>query len=151
MVSPSEILFNKRKSLLNKRVKNSTQVLCIEDSESEEIQTIPSEGMRERGKRGRPETHQIEKQEITVRDDMREFLLHNSKDIQVLFDRVAQKNPAKALDIYKDMAEFVIPRLQRSDSKIERAAPIQVIFQTNSQNILNVSNIQIPDDKPTDD
>src|SRR5215469_2657803 len=42
------------------------------------------------------------------------FVEHNAEHVQVLFDQVAEKDPAKALDLLAKMSEFVVPRLSRS-------------------------------------
>jgi hypothetical protein len=43
------------------------------------------------------------------------FIEGNAAKVQELWDRVARKNPAKALAIYAKLAEFVIPKLQRTE------------------------------------
>jgi hypothetical protein len=35
--------------------------------------------------------------------------------VQILFDRVAESDPAKALDLLARLAQFVIPKLARTD------------------------------------
>ena len=42
------------------------------------------------------------------------FVEHNAERAQELFDQVAEKDPAKALDLLAKMSEFVVPRLSRS-------------------------------------
>jgi hypothetical protein len=42
------------------------------------------------------------------------FVEHNAERVQELFDQVAEKDPAKALDLLAKMSEFVVPRLSRS-------------------------------------
>jgi hypothetical protein len=43
------------------------------------------------------------------------FVQGNAPKVQGLFDRVAKKNPIKALEIMVRLAEFVVPRLQRTE------------------------------------
>jgi hypothetical protein len=51
----------------------------------------------------------------TAREIFSAFVEGNALKLQQLFDRVAKKNPAKALSIYAKLAEFVIPKLQRTE------------------------------------
>ena len=50
-----------------------------------------------------------------VREMFAEFVHNNDAKVQTLFDRVAKKDPAKALTIYTNLADFVLPRLQRTE------------------------------------
>jgi hypothetical protein len=43
------------------------------------------------------------------------FVEANAEKAQKLFDRVAARDPAKALDLLARLAEFVIPKLARTD------------------------------------
>ena len=52
---------------------------------------------------------------IDVRKVLTLFIEHNSTKAQALFDRVARKNPAKALELFARLAEFVLPRLSRAE------------------------------------
>ena len=49
-----------------------------------------------------------------IRAVFRAFVEHNAERVQQLFDQVAEKDPAKALDLLAKMSEFVVPRLSRS-------------------------------------
>lgn len=51
----------------------------------------------------------------TAREIFQAFVECNALKLQELFDRVAKKSPAKALSIYAKLAEFVIPKLQRTE------------------------------------
>jgi hypothetical protein len=42
------------------------------------------------------------------------FVENYADRVQELFDQVADKDPAKALDLLAKMSEFVVPRLSRS-------------------------------------
>jgi hypothetical protein len=50
-----------------------------------------------------------------VRDVFSAFVEANSEKVQALFERVAESDPAKALDLLARLAEFVIPKLARTD------------------------------------
>jgi hypothetical protein len=51
----------------------------------------------------------------SAREIFSAFIEGNAAKVQELFDRVARKSPAKALSIYAKLAEFVIPKLQRTE------------------------------------
>jgi hypothetical protein len=51
----------------------------------------------------------------TVRGIFTEFVEHNIVGAQKLYDRVAAKDPAKALDVLVRVAEFVVPKLNRTE------------------------------------
>jgi hypothetical protein len=50
-----------------------------------------------------------------VRTVFSAFVEHNSGRVQELFDRVASRDPAKALDLLARLSEFVIPKLARTE------------------------------------
>lgn len=52
---------------------------------------------------------------IDVRQVLTLFIEHNSTKAQALFDRVARKNPAKALELFARLCEFVLPRMSRAE------------------------------------
>lgn len=60
----------------------------------------------------------------TVREIFVHFVEHNAADAQVLYDKVAKKNPAKALEILAKVAEFVLPKLTRSEVKVTDVTPL---------------------------
>jgi hypothetical protein len=80
-------------------------------------QTPPAAG---RGrKRGVPN-----KTTRTVREIFTLFVEHNAESAQQLYERVAKRNPAKALEILARMSEFVLPRLQRTELRLPTPAPV---------------------------
>jgi hypothetical protein len=56
------------------------------------------------------------------------FVEHNSDRAQELFDRVAGKDPAKALDLLARLSEFVIPKLARTEVSGELAVRGKLII-----------------------
>ena len=50
-----------------------------------------------------------------VRTVFSAFVEANAEKAQALFDRVASRDPAKALELLARLAEFVIPKLARTD------------------------------------
>jgi hypothetical protein len=51
----------------------------------------------------------------SAREIFSAFIEGNAAKVQELWNRVARKSPAKALAIYAKLAEFVIPKLQRTE------------------------------------
>lgn len=54
----------------------------------------------------------------TVREIFTLFVEHNAEGAQVLYDRVARKNPGAALALLAKVAEFVLPKLHRAEVQI---------------------------------
>jgi hypothetical protein len=50
----------------------------------------------------------------TVRDVFALFVENNAGNVQELFDRVAEDNPDRALDLLTRFSEFVVPKLSRA-------------------------------------
>jgi len=73
---------------------------------------------------------EIEKEEDDIRESIREALLENTKNIKVWLEQIGMQDPLKALTLYKDLAEFIVPKMQRTDSKIDPSAPIQLHLET---------------------
>jgi len=48
------------------------------------------------------------------------FLDNNSERIEEWMDQVAKEDPKEALKIFKDMAEYALPKLQRTELKSEQ-------------------------------
>lgn len=75
-----------------------------------------------------------EKDDISPDDDIREairkLLTDNTAMLIPWLKSVGAENPSRALSLYKDLVEFVVPRLQRADGKIDPSSPVQIIFET---------------------
>lgn len=54
-----------------------------------------------------------------IRAQFEFFVRSASDDIQELFAKLKEENPKQALDAIRDYAEFVLPKLQRVEQKIE--------------------------------
>ena len=52
---------------------------------------------------------------VAVRDVFTAFVEANAEKAQALFDRVAARDPAKALDLLARIAEFGVPKLARTE------------------------------------
>jgi hypothetical protein len=51
----------------------------------------------------------------TIRTAIATFVEGNAGQVQNLWQRVAEKDPDKALDLYVKLAEFVLPKLARTE------------------------------------
>ena len=58
-----------------------------------------------------------------TRELFNNLVYNNSSRMQTLLDRVAEDNPAKAVELFIKMSEFVLPKL-RSTELIQDTAPI---------------------------
>jgi hypothetical protein len=54
----------------------------------------------------------------SMREIVHDFVLKNVSSAQVLYDRVAKKEPAKALQILTNLCDFVLPRLARTEMTV---------------------------------
>jgi hypothetical protein len=57
------------------------------------------------------------------------FVEHNSERVQELFDQVADKDPAKALDLLARISEFVVPKLARTEINGELAVRGKLVIR----------------------
>jgi hypothetical protein len=62
-----------------------------------------------------------------VRKMFAAFVEGNASRVQILFDRVARKNPAKALEILTRFSEFVMPKLQRAEIDAHVTASVREV------------------------
>ena len=64
----------------------------------------------------------VNKSTKTFRDTVSKLLLDNSGKVHVWLDRVAENDPAKALDLLAKLAEYAAPKL----SKVEMQSDVNV-------------------------
>lgn len=55
------------------------------------------------------------KTNVALRETISRFVENNAEKVQSLFDQVAAQSPAKALELYARIAEFVIPKQSRTE------------------------------------
>lgn len=135
-----ELLAERRKLLIEKSIKGLPFKEKKENTKgmkSSSVIKIGEDGVEIKNKRvGRP-TLLPEKDTNEMRDSVRTFLDSNKDKLQELFDELREKSPNQALTFYKDLLEFVVPRLQRTENKLDHTPPITVNFQTfNSQTLI---------------
>jgi hypothetical protein len=75
--------------------------------------------------RGRPPGSQNKATQV-AKQAIADFLENNAPKVQKLFDQVAKKNPARALELYDKFAEYVLPKLTRTTLVGDPDAPLQV-------------------------
>ncbi len=56
------------------------------------------------------------------------FVAHNLADAQAMFDRVAEDEPARALELLVRVCEFVLPKLQRTEVHDDRPSPLGLLM-----------------------
>lgn len=81
-----------------------------------------------------PDGHTITKEELEQDDDIRETirlaLVKNLPNVSTWLEKVGDDDPKGALTMFRDFTEFVLPKLQRTDSKLDSSNPVQVIFES---------------------
>ena len=50
----------------------------------------------------------------TARNAISSFIEGKAPEVETLWTQVAEKDPAKALELYAKLAEFILPKLSRS-------------------------------------
>jgi len=68
--------------------------------------------------------------EDDIRKSIRQAVVKNLKNIPDWIESVGETDPKGALTIMKDYIEFVLPKLMRTDSKIDTENPIQLKFES---------------------
>ena len=67
-----------------------------------------------------------------IREAIRSVLIKNTGNIEGWLKQIGEQDPIKALTLYKELSEFIIPKIQRSDSKIDPSSPVKVVFESTS-------------------
>jgi uncharacterized protein YeeX (DUF496 family) len=86
--------------------------------------------MAKGGKRdnaGRPKGVQNKVTKET-REAFKEFVEDNQEQFQGWIDRVAETNPAKAIELVSNLAEYVLPKLSRTEIQGEVETKITIDF-----------------------
>lgn len=86
--------------------------------------------MAKGGKRdnaGRPKGVQNKVTKET-REAFKEFVEDNQEKFQGWIDRVAETNPAKAIELVSNLAEYVLPKLSRTEIQGEVETKITIDF-----------------------
>ena len=54
-----------------------------------------------------------------IREAYQCFIEDNTEKLQEWLERVAEKNPAKAIELMANLSEYILPKLSRSEVKAE--------------------------------
>jgi hypothetical protein len=65
-----------------------------------------------------------------IREEIRKALVGNLPMISKWFELIGRDDPKGALTMFRDFTEFVLPKLQRTDSKIDPSSPVQLVFES---------------------
>ena len=68
--------------------------------------------------------------EFDIRETIRTALVDNQNKLSKALSDVAETDPKSFLSSYKDYAEFILPKLQRTDSKIDSQNPVILSFES---------------------
>ncbi len=68
-----------------------------------------------------------------IRDAIQEMLTQNLANLPHWLSEIGENDPKKALDIFKEFAEYVVPKQQRTDNKNEGVSGINIVFAPSSQ------------------
>lgn len=68
-----------------------------------------------------------------IREAIRSALVKNTTNIESWLSAVGIEDPVRALTLYIQLSEFVLPKLQRTDSKIDPSSPVNLVFETIQQ------------------
>ena len=101
----------------------------IDSEEADEVNEFSEEEYYKKLKEAEAEFADVESAE-DIREAYRKILTRNIAHIGVWIEMVGHKNPARALMIFKEMSEFVVPKLQRTDSALDSTNPVNVYFET---------------------
>jgi hypothetical protein len=74
--------------------------------------------------------HRVEEMEDDIRESIRLAVVKNLKNIPTWFNEVGVDDPKGALTLMKDYIEFVLPKLQRTDSKLDTSSPLELKFES---------------------
>lgn len=66
------------------------------------------------------------KDEEAIREAIHDMLQMTAPSIKKWLEAVGDDDPLKALTLFKDFSEFVIPKVQRTDSNATSKVPIQI-------------------------
>jgi len=68
--------------------------------------------------------------DFNIRETIKTALVENQIHLSKALSMVAESDPKAFLTSYKDYAEFILPKLQRTDSKIDPASPLQLNMES---------------------
>lgn len=61
-----------------------------------------------------------------IRDAYKAFIGDNTDKFQEWLDRVAEKNPAKAIELINGLSDYVLPKLQRTEIVGDEEKPLSI-------------------------
>lgn len=67
---------------------------------------------------------------IAIRDAIQQMLDGNLTNLTEWLTKVGENNPKEALNIFMSFSEFVLPKVQRTDSKTGGTTPIQINIES---------------------
>jgi hypothetical protein len=67
-----------------------------------------------------------------IRDAIQNMLVGNLDNLTIWLKNIGDNDPKKALDIFRDFSEYILPKQQRTDPKLTSQQPIIINFEPSS-------------------
>ncbi len=93
-----------------------------------------------------PDDAESDSEKEAIRDAIGNMLTGNLDNLKTWLEKLGEQDPIKALTIFKDFAEYVLPKQQRTDSKDGGTAPVIINFRPASDNpgVIEAKNAKDP-------
>lgn len=82
-----------------------------------------------------------------IRIAISDMLTGNLINLSGWLEGIGESNPEKALTIFKEFAEYVLPKQQREGTKEDRSSPVTINFEPSSMAKINVNSENSPPKK----
>lgn len=69
----------------------------------------------------------------SIKNAINEMLIGNLKNLATWLEDLGKDDPVKALTLFKDFSEYILPKQQRTDSKQDGTNPIMINFEPASK------------------
>lgn len=69
----------------------------------------------------------------SIKNAINEMLTGNLKNLPIWLENIGNDDPVKALTLFKDFSEYILPKQQRTDSKQDGTKPITINFEPASK------------------
>lgn len=75
-----------------------------------------------------------------IREAIQNMLLGNLDNLSLWLKKIGEDDPKKALDIFRDFSEYILPKQQRTDPKLSSQQPIIINFEPSSNAVMHQQN-----------
>lgn len=103
--------------------------------------------IKDNGDKSLPKNHQVDDEMAEsangdILGAINDALTSNMHNLGKWLDEIGQSDPVKAMSLYLQLAEYKLPKQQRTDSKQETTSPIVVNFMKASEATINVEKLK---------